>query len=201
MKYIKWGFCLFLIIVFAFFYAHVDVKSYIYDRNLDTGDYGVTGIESNVSIKQKFISSEKVIKKIQIKGSISGDVSVYNNKMIQYSIEDEKGNLIESHEIALKKFENNQFVELEFDKLNDCKNKELTLVLEESGMKTGVGISFYFTPTIEDGTEFIVNNNQTEGTLVMRTVVHKFDIETFIIVLCFAIYLLLFLKLLYKLFR
>lgn len=201
MKYIKRAICLALVLIFAFIYAHVDVKSYIYDRNIDSSDYGVTGVEENVIIKQSFKVHEDVIEGIEIKCSVSGDLSIYDNRKIKYSIWDENNEEIESHEVSINEFENNKFYLLKFDDVTNCRDKIYTLVLEEKEMKTGTGIGFYFTPVIEDETNFIVNGNATEGTLVMRTVTHQFDVETFVIVLCFAVYLALFLKLLYKLFR
>ena len=40
-----------------------------------------------------------------------------------------------------------------------------------------------------------------EGVGVIRSLTHRFDLETFIVTLCFAAYIILFMRWLYKLFE
>ena len=46
-----------------------------------------------------------------------------------------------------------------------------------------------------------INNEAVVGTLVMKTVTNRFDIETFCVLLIFIVYIVVFLKFLYKLFK
>ena len=61
-------------------------------------------------------------------------------------------------------------------------------------------ISLYKTVSTEENTTMEQNGVKTEGTLVMREVTHVFDWETFVVVFCFAIYIIVFIKMLYKFF-
>ena len=46
----------------------------------------------------------------------------------------------------------------------------------------------------------LLDNSNVDGTLVVRTLTHRFDIETFIVVIVIILYFVLFFKGLYKLF-
>ena len=53
----------------------------------------------------------------------------------------------------------------------------------------------------ETDTELKISEQIQEGTLILKTVTKRFDIETFVILLIFVLYIIVFLKFLYKLFK
>ena len=61
--------------------------------------------------------------------------------------------------------------------------------------------SFSYEKKVEPGTKFVVNGNDIEGTMIIKTITNRFDLETFFVVTIFVLYIVVFLKLLYKLFK
>ena len=59
----------------------------------------------------------------------------------------------------------------------------------------------YYTPGITEQAQLTYDGQTIEGTGVMRTLTHRFDLETYIVTLCFVIYIILFMRWLYKLFE
>ena len=53
----------------------------------------------------------------------------------------------------------------------------------------------------EENTNMLVDAEEIDGTVVMKTVTKRFDLETFFVVLVFAVYIMFFIRLLYKLFK
>ena len=50
-------------------------------------------------------------------------------------------------------------------------------------------------------TELIISDNHTEGTLILKTITNRFDFETFAVLLIFVLYIVVFMKFLYRLFK
>ena len=50
-------------------------------------------------------------------------------------------------------------------------------------------------------TKMEIDANEQSGTLILKTVTDRFDIETFCVLLIFIIYIVFFLKFIYKLFK
>ena len=59
----------------------------------------------------------------------------------------------------------------------------------------------FFERKTEQGTKFWINDEETDGTLIMKAVTNRFDAETFCVLLLFIIYVIAFMKFLYKLFK
>ena len=92
---------------------------------------------------------------------------------------------------------------MDFDTKEPLGGKNVTLVLGETGSDETNGIGFSVGVKGNSGIsgELYVGGNSTAGTLVARTVDHGFDIETFVIFLAFIAYIVIFMKILYKLFK
>ena len=66
-------------------------------------------------------------------------------------------------------------------------------------MEKTLGVGFSYEPKTEKGTELLINGNN--GTLIAKTVTNRFDMETFCVVLLFVLYIVFFVKFLYRLFK
>ena len=64
-----------------------------------------------------------------------------------------------------------------------------------------LGVGFSYEPKTEKGTELLINGNNVDGTLIAKTVTNRFDMETFCVVLLFVLYIVFFVKFLYRLFK
>lgn len=102
---------------------------------------------------------------------------------------------------VVKKVKNSKFFELDFKRITNCKNKKLELKIYSEGQTIDTGVGFSYEPTNENGTKLTVNGQDTEGTLVVKTITHRFDVETFVMFIAFILYIIVFLKILYKLFK
>ena len=81
--------------------------------------------------------------------------------------------------------------------------KTYTLYVEnpEGDVEKTLGVGFSYEPKTEKGTELLINGNNVDGTLIAKTVTNRFDMETFCVVLLFVLYIVFFVKFLYRLFK
>ncbi|MEG1137040.1 MAG: hypothetical protein RSD97_00695 [Lachnospiraceae bacterium] len=190
---------LMILIAAAYLYAHIDKTTIIYNEDLDSSEYKNTGVLINKSIEQSFVCSEDVLDGMRVKCGVLGDVS---GVQLKYSLINMKTKKLEAESIVdAAEIKNSKFFDLRFDQISGCKGKSYQVIIEAVGAATDKGFNLFFTPGIEKHTNLFVGTDNIDGTLVLKTLSHRFDLETFTVVLFFALYIILFLKFLYKLFR
>jgi hypothetical protein len=126
-----------------------------------------------------------------------GDVS---DVLLVYTITEVDTGMSVSAEIFGSQIANNKFNQLPFETLQNTKGKEYVITLQEKNAEVNQGIGFYLSPEKMDG-ELMVRGNRTEGSLIVRTLMNRFDIETFLVFLGLIAYICGFIKVLYKLFQ
>lgn len=200
-KYIKTGIGILIVVILAFLYAYIDKNSYLYDRNADTSTFISTGtLLEGETISQGFVSEEEILSGINMKCSVLGDAS---DVEVQYSLRDiETGKAVASGSVKAGEINNNKFNQFWMEPIDSAKGKEYLLEITETGADAANGVSFYVVPQKEEGAQVLnIKNNETEGSLAVRYVSHRFDMETFVVLLGFAAFIVIFMKLLYKLFK
>lgn len=200
-KYIKTGIGILIVVILAFLYAHIDKNSYLYDRNADTSTFISTGtLLEGETISQGFVSEEEILSGINMKCSVLGDAS---DVEVQYSLRDiETGKAVASGSVKAGEINNNKFNQFRMKPIDSAKGKEYLLEITETGADAANGVSFYVVPQKEEGAQVLnIKNNETEGSLAVRYVSHRFDMETFVVLLGFVAFIVIFMKLLYKLFK
>lgn len=194
-----WCLAVAIIIILSYFYAHIDKNSYIYDRNVDTKNFYSTGLlVEDEDMTQTFISEEDVIDGIYIKISVVGNVE---DVIMHYSLTDNATNKVVSAVVKASELENNKFNRLAIPKIEGAKGKTFTLTLSTENADAQNGIGFYLTPGRFNGQTLVVKGNETDGTIVARTLCHRFDVETFVVLLGMIAFVSAFMKVLYKFFR
>lgn len=186
------------VLVCAFFYAHVDNNIYLYDRSLESEDFINTGIlEDGEKIEQTFTMNDESIDGINLKISSIGNT----DKVTLHGTLMEAGTDQTAAEftVAGNEIKNNKINRLKFSKVENTKGKEYTLVLACEGSDEQNGLSFYVTQG--NVGKLSVKGNHTNGVLVCRMLCHRFDVETFIVLLGFVVFVYAFMKTLYKLFK
>lgn len=188
------------VLVLAYLYAHIDKNTYLYDRNTDSADLTGTGIlEEKEEILQSFTCAEDSIDGINLKAAVIGSPE---NVELQYALTDpESGEAIRQGKIQGLEIKNNKFNKLKFPVLKGTKGKNYILRLTESGTGEEAGVGFFLSPTGEQEQELRVRGNDTQGTLAVRVLTHRFDLETFIVLLGIIAFIAGFMKVLYKLFK
>lgn len=198
-KKIKWIIGIIVVLILAFLYAHIAKMNMIYDKNVDNSEYVNMGAIGENRIKQSFVSVEDTLDGIYIKCQMLGDIS---GVKVRYAISDKNsGEKLTEGSCKASELQNTKFNKLLFNKIDDCKNKELVLTIwSESATETD-GVTFYYQPETEEETQLVIDQNETQGTLIMKTITNRFDFETFCVLLLFVAFITGFLKVLYKLFE
>ena len=120
---------------------------------------------------------------IQVKTQNVGECT---NIKIKITILDKKTKQnLRQKEISVSDFENDKFATIKFKKITNCKNRMLQLRIEEIGADYGNGVTFY----------------QENGNLIGRLISRKIDMETMIVSFSLCLYLYLFFKWLYGMFK
>ncbi len=199
-KVIKWSVGIIFAVAFAFLYAHVDNMTFLYNQDIDTSEYVNTGILQNTKLSQSFVCEEAFLDGIQVKCSSVGNVE---NVSISYIIEEETTKIrVAEGVVEGIEIKNNKFNKIKFDRIENCKGKKYKITFEENGSDPINGVSFYFAEDLKSNKAFILGGEEIERySLVVRTFSHRFDFETFGVVIIFLVYIAIFLKILYKLFK
>lgn len=185
-----------VVLIAIIFYSFIDKKIAVYDEKIPTEEYILCDTITNENtFEQKFISNVESIKAINIKCVVGNESS---DEKLEYALFDENENRIASNQISVSQIKSGKFNNLNFKEINGCKGKEYTFRLKCKGI--GEGISIYKIADTEDKTQLKENNKVVTGTIVMRTVSHVFDWETFVVVICFVVYIVFFVRMLYKFF-
>lgn len=141
------------------------------------------GLTEDGTVKQEFKSSEDYLDGMAVKLDASGNI---DKILLDYKlVEKSSGKEIAAGEVSLKDVRSGKFFSLRFDRADGCKDKAYIFQMEVKECDENSVISVYYADEI----------------LVARTICHGFDLETFIITVCFAAYIVLFMKWLSKLFN
>lgn len=188
-----------IILILAFLYAHIAKANNIYDKKVDNSEYLSTGVVCEGVIEQKFVCVEDTLDGVKAKVQVIGDVQ---DVKIKYGlIDNQSGKCIAEGMIEAKDIKPSKFYTFSFDTLSGTRKKEYTFFFENLNAEENRGIGIFFQPTAQKGTELIISGNRTEGTLILKTITDRFDVETFVILLIFVVYIVVFMRFLYKLFK
>jgi hypothetical protein len=188
-----------VIIGLAFLYAHIDKNTYLYDRNEDLENYSQTGVLlEGETISQTFFCKEDILDGINLKSVVVGDVS---NVILEYAITDNDTGEVIKETIRGTEIKTNKFNQYMLQRIENTSNKSYTLTIKEAGADANNGISFYVSQTNPEDSQLSIREQETQGSLVVRLISHRFDTETFIVLLGFILFITIFIKVLYKLFK
>ena len=75
-----------------------------------------------------------------------------------------------------------------------------TIDFKSEDLKEGESVGLYYENRSNQSRGLSINNEKVEGTLILKTITYRFDLETFIVTLGIILYFVLFFQILYKLF-
>ena len=179
-------------------YAIVDKNNAIYDRAVDTSQYVALGLEQGEMVSQSFVSTEDKLDGINIKMSVSGQA---NDKKISYVLKDDTGKTVTLGDASLEKIKAGRFFSLKFDELTGCKGKRYTFELTVEQCEKDTQVIVYAVPGASKDSLLVVKGEKADGVMVLRTVTHRFDVETFIVTALFILYVIFFIRWLSKVFK
>ena len=190
-----------IMIGLAGMYSVIDKYVSIYDTSCDTGQFQWVFLEENKEVAQRFVSKEKELDAIAFK--VAADDNMDRGKIIlSYQLTDHlSGDPVAKGEVNLTGLKVGKFFKIRFPKVENCKGKEyeFRMFLKQRGEDGNVRV--FYTPGSSEKAEFSYDNTKIDGIGVFRTVTHRFDLETFVITLGFLVYIVVFMRWLYRLFK
>lgn len=188
-----------VVLILSYFYSHVDESTCIYNVDADMSTYISTGtLSEGEELSQTFVAQNESIDEIKVKVDLQGDI---RNVILQYTLLDEKFNEVYHGEIAASELKNQEFNVLKMNHMEHTKGKTYTLVFKEQNSDVQNGVSFWLTPGRQNGKELIIKGNSTDAELVAESIGNHFDIETYLVLLGMITFIVVFMKVLYKMFK
>lgn len=195
---VKYGIGIIAIMIFCFIYSNVDKMSDMYENKLDNSQYITVQVDEEHAVEQRFHAAEEKVSGIALKIMLQ---NVPTKGELVYSLKDAQGKELTQGSLDVNEIKSGRVCKIRFEKeVQVEKGKELSLNLTTSKVEEGKAICLYYEPVKKGGTDLVISDESVEGSLILRTFTHRFDVETFVVVLGFVIYIGLFMKVLYKLF-
>lgn len=195
---IKWLIALIILVLLAGLYSVVDKKTPIYDTEIDNSEYFSVDLREGDRISQSFLALEDTLDGVMIKMAAVGNLE---GTILEYNLLESGGETVLEGETSLGELTSGRFFQIDFDQLTGCENQtyELQILVKECDENSS--ITLYYTGGKQQNTECMIGGTAVDGTLVLRTFTHRFDLETFVVTVCFLIYVILFMRWLSKLFK
>ena len=191
MKKIKKMAAVIILILIAFIYGHIHKTHAIYDRTVENDQYiMLDGSQSQIT--QEFICEEDSLDGIQVKCQ---NLQEDPEAEIRVYLQDcENGGIVAKSVKKAGEIKTGKFNEFSFDTVSRCRGKAYKVVFEKDFL------ALYAEKTSEEGTNLKINSEESEATLILKTVTYRFDIETFCVFLLLVLYICVFFQFLNWLF-
>lgn len=191
MKKIKKMAAVIILILIAFIYRHIHKTHAIYDRTVENDQYiMLDGSQSQIT--QEFICEEDSLDGIQVKCQ---NLQEDPEAEIRVYLQDcENGGIVAKSVKKAGEIKTGKFNEFSFDTVSRCRGKAYKVVFEKDFL------ALYAEKTSEEGTNLKINSEESEGTLILKTVTYRFDIETFCVFMLLVSYICVFFQFLNWLF-
>lgn len=189
-----------VILVGSYLYAHIDKMHTLYAQCIDTSSYIASGDLSKGVLEQTFLCKEDSLDGMSVKCQLFGDVTGIR---LKYQLSEAGSDTVVAEgDMAADNIKNNQFTKCFFDeKVTECNNKQYVFKMTQENVSEQQGVGFYYENQVEDKSNLSISGEDKEGTLIAKTITKRFDLETFIVVVCFVAFIWAFFKVLYKLFK
>ena len=191
MKKIKKMAAVIILILIAFIYGHIHKTHAIYDRTVENDQYiMLDGSQSQIT--QEFICEEDSLDGIQVKCQ---NLQEDPEAEIRVYLQDcENGGIVAKSVKKAGEIKTGKFNEFSFDTVSRCRGKAYKVVFEKDFL------ALYAEKTSEEGTNLKINSEESDGTLILKTVTYRFDIETFCVFMLLVSYICVFFQFLNWLF-
>ena len=180
-----------VLILLAFVYGHVHKTHAIYDRMIENDQYVMMDVSQD-QISQEFVCEEETLDGIQVKCQ---NLQEDPEAEIRIYLQDcENGEMVAESVKKVGDIKTGKFNEFSFDTVSRCRGKAYKVVFEKDFL------ALYAEKTSEEGTNLKINSEESEGTLILKTVTYRFDIETFCVFMLLVSYICVFFQFLNWLF-
>lgn len=187
-----------IVILFAGIYSIVDINTPVYDKKIDNSEYDTCILSAGDTLTQSFVCEENQLDGVEVKIATEGNKQ---SVQMRYELRDAGNSVLRDGIISLEKQKNGKYFEFRFDTLSDCAGKEYSFSMELTECDEDTEISVYEVPCTAKDVQYTVNKESKEQTLALRTITHRFNLETFVVTIFFSVYVILFMRWLSKLFK
>lgn len=202
MKILKKIFICLFIIILAGIYSYGNWERPLYDTDIGSNSYTLTP-EIQDDVKQTFVCPENGLNGIQIKVNFG---NVENLGVYEWFLYDEEEKIvaqdgITSEMVGEKKYLEKNILELKFEKQRESKGQKYMFVIKNNNPSEDGELGCYMTLEGKYSEKLAVDGNWQDQSLIIKQEIQMFNIETFIVFLGLAGYILFFIKYMYKLFK
>lgn len=210
MKMIKRMVLVALAILLAALYSYGVWPRAIYNTDIGANSYENTGaLSAGKVLTQKFVCTDTGMCGLKLKLTKQESQTIGNYEWILENVKTSKE--IANGVIDEVSTENREFVsasaqkrgniELNFDRQEDSKGQEYVLTIQSSDVEEGQTMAVYMTQKGKSETEMTLAGENVDRASVIKVEYKRFNVENFIVFLGIVVYLVLFVKFMYKLFR
>ena len=203
-KIVGSGIIIMILLVANFFYALTTSKNLaIYNEDISSDKYRTVGqMAENTVVTQTFKSKDKGLSAVEIMFST---YDRENNTVVEYQINNTNGTVVAEGSIDGSDLEHYKFYKINFKRINDSNNKIFKITLKDKNTAAGSAITILTTRETQPN-DLSVAGNYSESiaeteTLVMKVVNTNFDVETFIVLCSFELFIYAFIRIIYKFLR
>lgn len=201
MKKIKYSIIIIILLALNFVYSFTTKEQRIYDKTVEEGYYTNVGqIAESTIITQTFLCEKSSLTAFEIK---FGNFGRTNQTELFYRLEEIQGDVVAEGTFDASEIDNNTFYKIKLPEKIESKNKEYKLVIGDNETSAGAGVTILKTSKSSHGLDLSVEGKYAEKVseteaLVMKILTYAFSLETFIILIFFEIFVVFFVKVLYK---
>ncbi len=189
-----------VVICLAGIYSIIDKNVSLYDIKCDTSEFQMLTLEEGKEVVQSFICKENTLDGMALKLAADDNADRADLILSYRLIEKKSDKEVAKGKTDLINLKSGKFFEIRFSEIDKCMDKEYEFRMSLENGELG-SVRVFYTPGKSKSAQLIYAGDKVEGIEVLRTITHRFDMETFIITLCFVGYIVVFMRWLYKLFK
>lgn len=178
-------------------HAYGQWKQPVYDTTVDAAEYQNVGeISGESKIEQEFTVEYDGMNALLIRMSTWGRV---NDSEMEYKLTKvSDDSVVTEGVLKVSEVTDNEYQEISFQEIEESKGEKYRFTIEADGIKTGEGISIFTTKKAKSAEMLTVNEKKQEQALVMKIQAKEFNWEDFIVLIGLQLYIVGFVKLLYR---
>lgn len=178
-------------------HAYGQWKQPIYDMTVDAAAYQNVGeISNGAEIEQEFVVHYNGMNGLLIRTSTWGRS---NDKQLTYELVNVKDDsVVAEGKLKISEFVDNDYKEISFPEVKNSKENQYRLTIRGDGVDTGEGISIFTTKKENSAKSLKINGTEQNQALVLKVLAKEFNIKDFIVLIGLLLYVVGFVKLLYK---
>lgn len=199
-KRVKLAITILIIVAISGINACRELDQAIYDKSVDAANYENIGeLCDGTVVEQVFTSEYGGMRGISIRMATWERKS---DSKLKYSlIEKQSGSCVAEGTIISGNLLNNEYNQIMFPEIKESRGKTYILKIQDESVKQGEGVTIFSTQKGEKAGVLSVNGKASQEALVVKVIAKEFNVESFIVSIGLLMYIIGFVKLLYRFLR